>query len=63
MKTEQEKAYREPELLRDILKRILEDKKFIRGGHLKLSKAAAANEQSDKEVILCALMILTLEIY
>ena len=50
MKREQKKGYHEPELLKDILKRIFEDKTFIRGVDIKLIKAALANEQSDKEV-------------
>jgi hypothetical protein len=48
MKTEQEKAYREPELLGETLKRVL--KNFISNGNLKPFKAVTANEQSDKEV-------------
>lgn len=48
MTKEQKKAYHEPELLKEILKRVL--KKFATDRHLKLSKAFVPNEQSDKEV-------------
>ena len=50
MKREQKKGYHEPELLGEILKRIFEDKTFIRGVDIKLIKAVVTNEQSDKEV-------------
>ena len=48
MKIEQKKAYREPEQLRDILKRVL--KNFIPNENLKPFKPITAKEQTDKEV-------------
>jgi len=47
MKIDQKKVYREPEQLKDILKRVL--KNYIPKGKLKLFKAALTNEQSKKE--------------
>lgn len=45
---EQKETYHGPELLGEILKRVL--KEFTTNRNLKLSKAIVANEQSDKEV-------------
>jgi hypothetical protein len=47
MKTKTKKTYREPEQLKDILKRVL--KNYIPKGKMKPFEAAMANEQSKKE--------------
>jgi len=47
MKTETKKTYREPEQLKDILKRVL--KNYIPKMNMKPFKAALTNEQSKKE--------------
>jgi len=47
MKIEQKKTYREPEQLKDILKRVL--KNFIPAGKMKPFETALTNEQSKKE--------------